>query len=148
MKDTFGLPLLAVILQGVLQVFWSLESWVSNDFQGTSRIFLGEVSYVHQVIRQNPLCCFPVVIELWNFKTGSVRRNWVPALWVMVRQSSVSIQWTELASEFWADLGVLPKFSTGFAGLVNAHLELPTLCTEVTVHTAVTGVSQHDGLLL
>ena len=68
-------------------------------------------------------------------------------IWVMVRQRSLCIQWTGLASEFCADLSVLPEFGAGFSMLVNAHFELAALCTEVSVHTAVPGASQHVNLL-
>lgn len=132
----------------VLQVFRSLESWASNDFQGTPRIHRGEVFYVHQVVKQNHSCCFPAVIELWSFKTGSGRRNWVPGHLGdgEAKISSHPVDWACLRVLSWPQRAARVQrrlFHTG-----QWRFELPTLCTGVSVHTAVPGTSQHDYLLL
>lgn len=66
---------------------------------------------------------------------------------VVVRQRSLCSQWTGVASEFCAELSVLPEFSAGFSMLLNAHFEPAALCAEVSVHTAVPGASQCVNLL-
>lgn len=132
----------------VVQVLRSFGSWACSDFQGTPRIHLGEVFYVHQVIKQIASCCFPMAIELCSSRTGSVRRNWVPGH-LGDGEAQVSLHpvgWAHLRVLSWPQCAA--RVQCRLSVLVNAHFELPIYCTEITVHTAVPGASQWDNLLL
>lgn len=150
MKTAFDLALLSpscycLMHCKVLEVLRSLESWVSNEFQGIPRIHLGEVFCVHQASTQNDFHCFAGVVELCDSKAESHWRNGAHGRFGNgdAKVNLHLVDWICLRGLYWHQ-GAAARVQHR---LFNAHFELPALCTEVSVHTAVPGASRHVNLL-